>query len=189
MTESQKKEAARQFYYKWKDTTGEKQYDQTFWLELLQNVLGVENALDYISFQKTVIINNHTNFIDAYISSTKVLIEQKSADKKLDAKERQSDGSLLTPYEQAKRYNDNLPYDERSRYIVTSNFKEIWIYDLNKVVPTPEKILLINLRDSLYRLDFLVKYARYKLYRYSRSLITTKRIYSYGIYDTRHFLQ
>jgi hypothetical protein len=158
MTELQKKEAARQFYYKWKDTTGEKQFDRTFWLELLQNVFGVENALDYITFQKTVIINGHTNFIDAYISATKVLIEQKSANKRLDAKERQSDGTSLTPYEQAKRYNDNLPYDERARWIVTSNFREIWIYDLNMRVPTPIKIRLINLRDSLHSLDFLVKH-------------------------------
>ena len=37
------------------------------------------------------------------------MIEQKSINKSLTAAIRQSDGSMLTPFEQAKRYSSELP--------------------------------------------------------------------------------
>lgn len=157
MTDVEKREAARQFYYKWKDDKGEKQNDQSYWIDLLSNVLGIEKATDYIDFQKTVIVNGHTTFMDGYIKVTRVIIEQKGSSHKLDEKEKQSDGAMLTPYEQAKRYNDNLPFDEKARWIVTCNFREIWIYDMNLRVPAPEIVRIENLPNELYRLDFLVE--------------------------------
>ena len=66
---------AKDFFEYWQDKGDEKQETQRYWIELLQNVLGIENPSRYIEFEKTVKIK-HTNFIDAYISSTKVLIEQ-----------------------------------------------------------------------------------------------------------------
>lgn len=69
----------------------------------------------------------HSRRIDGYIPSVKVLTEQKDSSHPLDKKELQSGGELLTPYEQAKRYNDNLPFDEKARWIVTSNFISIWV--------------------------------------------------------------
>ena len=163
MTDVEKREAARQFYYKWKDDKGEKQNDQSYWIDLLSNVLGIEKATDYIDFQKTVIVNGHTTFMDGYIKATRVIIEQKGSAHKLDEKEKQSDGTFLTPYEQAKRYNDNLPFDEKARWIVTCNFREIWIYDMNQKVPAPEIVRLENLPNELYRLEFLIEKKEVKI--------------------------
>ena len=65
---------------------------------------------------------------------------------------------MLTAYEQAKRYDDNLVTDEKARWIITSNFSEIWIYNMQK--PNPQdnvtKIFLEELQTKLPLLDFLV---------------------------------
>ena len=146
---------AKDFFEYWQDKGDEKQETQRYWIELLQNVLGIENPSRYIEFEKTVKIK-HTNFIDAYISSTKVLIEQKGAKVDLTKPQEQSDGAILTPYQQAKRYADELSYDLKPRWIVVSNFKEIHIHDMNNLHAEPEIILLENLEKEYYRLQFLV---------------------------------
>lgn len=84
------------------------------------------------------------------------MIEQKSINKSLTAAIRQSDGSILTPFEQAKRYSSELPYSKRPRWIVTSNFRSFYIYDMEKPGGDPEIILLENLEKEYYRLQFLV---------------------------------
>ena len=62
-------------------------------------------------------MDGNTKRIDAYIPETRIIIEQKSLGIALDKKVHQSGGLNLTPYEQAKRYNDNLPFDEKARWI------------------------------------------------------------------------
>ena len=156
MTDAERREASRQFYNKWVNRGKEDEDDRSYWLDILDRVLGVENATDRIDFQKKVIVNGHTKRIDAYIPETKVIIEQKTLGIALDKKVYQSDGIELTPYEQAKRYNDNLPYDEKARWIVTSNFAEIWVYDMNMRVPEPVKITLADLQSKYSMLDFLI---------------------------------
>ena len=146
---------AKDFFEYWKDKGDEKQETQRYWIELLQNILGIENPSRYIEFEKTVKIK-HTNFIDGYISSTKVLIEQKGAKVDLTKPQEQSDGAMLTPYQQAKRYADELSYDLKPRWIVVSNFKEIHVHDMNNLHAEPEIIKLENLEKEYYRLQFLV---------------------------------
>ena len=155
MTQIEQTQNAKDFFEYWQDKGDEKQETQRYWIELLQNVLGIENPSRYIEFEKTVKIK-HTNFIDAYISSTKVLIEQKGAKVDLTKPQEQSDGAMLTPYQQAKRYADELSYDLKPRWIVVSNFKEIHIHDMNNLHAEPEIILLENLEKEYYRLQFLV---------------------------------
>lgn len=162
MTESEQREAARQFANKWKKGGDEKQDCHPFWIDLLHDVLGVESPTSYIRFEKPVKILEgdgkiHTRYIDGYIADVHVLIEQKGSKHSLDEKEPQSGGEMLTPYEQAKRYDNNLPTSEKSHWIVTCNFKEIWIYNLDTTVPEPEKISLVELPDKYKKLDFLVK--------------------------------
>lgn len=156
MTEAERREATRQFCNKWVGRGREDEDDRSYWLDILDRVLGVENATDHIDFQKKVIVDGNTKRIDAYIPETKVIIEQKTLGIALDKKVVQSGGIELTPYEQAKRYNDNLPYDEKARWIVTSNFAEIWIYDMNMRVPEPVKINLTDLQTKYSMLDFLI---------------------------------
>lgn len=102
------KEAAREFAAYWKGKGYEKGESQAFWLSLLRDVYGVEHPEQFICFEEQVHLD-HTSFIDAMIPSTKVLIEQKGLGKDLEAAIRQSDGTYLTPFQQAKRYITELP--------------------------------------------------------------------------------
>ena len=155
MTQIEQTQHAKEFAEYWQDKGDEKQETQRYWIELIQEVLGVENPSRYIEFEKTVKIK-HTNFIDGYIASTKVLIEQKGAKVDLTNPQEQSDGAMLTPYQQAKRYADELSYDLKPRWIVVSNFKEIHVHDMNNLHAEPEIIKLENLEKEYYRLQFLV---------------------------------
>ena len=155
MTEKEQKTAAKNFADYWKDKGYEKGESQPFWLSLLREVLGVEKPETMIRFEDKVMLD-HTSFIDGIISSTHVLIEQKSADKDLRKAIKQSDGSYLTPFQQAKRYSAELPYSERPRWIVTCNFRELLIYNMENPQGEPESILLCDLPKECYRLKFLV---------------------------------
>lgn len=155
MTDAQQKKAAKEFSAYWKDKGYEKGESQKFWIDLLQNVYGVEDVIRYISFEDQVHLD-HTSFIDGYIKATHVMIEQKSLGKDLRKGIKQSDGSVLSPFQQAKRYSAELPYDDRPRWIVTCNFSEFLVYDMNKPNSEPEQILLKNLSKEYYRLQFLV---------------------------------
>ena len=155
MTQAEQQHSAKEFAAFWKDKGDEKQETQRYWIGLLQEVLGIENPARYIEFEKPVKLK-HTSFIDGYISSTKVLIEQKGSKIDLTKGYQQSDGAVLTPFQQAKRYADELPYDVRPRWIVVSNFTEIHVHDMNQPHSEPEIILLENLEKEFYRLQFLV---------------------------------
>lgn len=151
------KAAAKEFAKKWLTRPGdEKQECAAFWLELLRTVFGVRNPEDIVLFEDRVKVD-HTRFIDARIPSTRVMIEQKSADVDLSAPQKQSGGALLTPYEQAKRYADSLSFDERARWIVTCNFREFRVHDLNRKNPAePVSIIaLAELPTFYHRLFFL----------------------------------
>ena len=155
MTDTQQRAAAKAFAKNWKDRGYEKGDSQIFWVELLTTVFGVTEISQFISFEDQVHLD-HTSFIDGYIEKTHVMIEQKSINKSLTAAIRQSDGSMLTPFEQAKRYSSELPYSKRPRWIVTSNFQSFYIYDMEKPGGDPEIIQLENLEKEYYRLQFLV---------------------------------
>ena len=154
MTENEKKIAAKEFAEYWKDKGYEKGESQKFWLSLLGEVLGVEHPAQFIQFENQVKLDN-TSFIDGTIPSTHVLIEQKSAGKDLRKGIKQSDGTFLTPFQQAKRYSSELPYSERPRWIITCNFQEFLIYDMEKPTGEPETIYLKDLPKEYYRLQFL----------------------------------
>ena len=154
MTDTKKK-SAREFVQRWTGKGYEKGESQKFWLDLLQNVLGVPDVTEYISFEEQVKLD-HTSFIDGYIEATHVMIEQKSLDKNLRKGIKQSDGTLLTPFQQAKRYASELPYSKRPRWVVTCNFSEFLVYDMEKPNCEPEQIFLKDLSKEYYRLQFLV---------------------------------
>lgn len=131
----------------------EKSDTQKFWLRLLREVLRLERPEDYIEFEKPVELV-HKSFIDAYIPSTGIVIEQKSSNVSLDTANKQSDGILATPYEQAKRYYDWLPRSERGRYIVLCNFKELRIHDMEHPRAEPRILKVDQLRRV--NLQFLI---------------------------------
>lgn len=157
MTDAEQREAARQFANKWKGRGREDEDGRSYWIDFLSNVLGMENVTDRVEFEKKVVVDGNTKRIDVYIPETHVLIEQKSFGKALDHKIMNSGSIELTPYDQAKRYNDNLPYDEKARWIITSNFSDIWIYDMNARVPEAVKISLDEIPSKYPLLDILIK--------------------------------
>ena len=155
-TEKQIAAAAAEFAERWKGRGYERGESQPFWIDLLSNVFGIETPSDgFITFEDHRMVDA-SNFIDGRIRSTKVLIEQKSLGKDLRAGIRQSDGSLLNPFQQARRYVVSLPVSEHPRWIVTCNFSEFLVYDMEQPNGEPEQIFLENLGKEYYRLMFLV---------------------------------
>ncbi len=164
MTEADRKRAAKAFAEYWKDRGDEKSDSQSFWLSLTRDVLGVAEPEKFILFEERVKLD-HTSFIDGHIPSTHVLIEQKKKGLNLRSPIRQSDGTLLTPFQQAQRYSAALPYSQRPRWIITCNFEEFLIYDMEKPTGEPESILLKDLGKEYYRLQFLVEEKNELLHR------------------------
>ncbi len=154
MKDNEMRLTAKEFAAYWKDKGYEKGESQPFWLSLLRDVYGVEQPEKFITFEEQVKLD-HTSFIDGHIAATHVLIEQKGRGKDLRKAIRQSDGSLLTPFQQAQRYSAVLPYSQRPRWIVTCNFEEFLVYDMEKPNGEPEQILLKDLEKEYYRLLFL----------------------------------
>lgn len=155
MTDAQQREAARQFIYRWHGKGKEDEDARSYWIEILTDILGVERVTERVEFEKKVVgADGNTKRIDVYIPETHVLIEQKSLGIALDKPQAGHNGQ--TPYEQAKYYDNYLPHSEKARWIVTSNFEEIWIYDMDAKVPEPRKLLLTEISHKFHMLDFLV---------------------------------
>ena len=157
MTLSEQREAARKFYNKWNGKGREDEDARSYWIDILQGVLGMEKVTDRVEFEKKVIgADGNTKRIDVYIPETHVLIEQKSLGISLDKPQAGHGG--MTPYEQAKMYDNGLPVSEKARWIITSNFTEIWIYDMDTKKPEANvvKIQLSEMPDRFSMLDFLM---------------------------------
>lgn len=149
------KSAAAAFAAKWQGKGDEKQDSQRFWIELLQKVYGVEDPASFVRFETRVKLS-HTSFIDVMIPATHTMIEQKGRGVDLEKPIRQSDGTLLKPAEQAKRYAAALPYSERPRWIITCNFRQFQVFDMEHPNDAPQLIELADLADEAYRLQFMV---------------------------------
>ncbi|MBR1806177.1 MAG: class I SAM-dependent DNA methyltransferase [Selenomonadaceae bacterium] len=156
--------AAKDFANDWNGHGDEISDMQDFWRDLLRDVFGVERTTGFIKFNQS--IDETLLRIDGIIERTKVLIEHKSFGVNLDKRARQSDGEYLTPFEQAKRYAEAMPYSIRPRWIVTCNFDEFRIYDLAELnsleyllgtsTYKPKLIKLAELRYEYMNLKFLV---------------------------------
>ncbi len=161
MTDVERRGAAAKFIADWRGRGDEKQETQRFWLSLLQNVYGMEQPTEIIEFEKRVeVVNNNgtttTKYIDGYIPATRTLIEQKGMQIDLKKGERQSDGAILTPFQQGRRYGGFLPNPEQPRWIVVCNFQTFEIHDMNRPNEEPEVLALSDLEKEFHRLDFLI---------------------------------
>ena len=156
MTDMERREAARQFYYKWNGRGKEDEDARSYWIDILVNIFGVDHVTDRVDFEKKVVSPaGTTNRIDVYIPETRVLIEQKSLGIALDKPQAGHGGK--TPFEQAKEYDNYLAFNEKARWIITSNFSDIWIYDMDTQKPEPKKLQLSDLQTKYPLLEFLVK--------------------------------
>ena len=141
----------KNFIKQWTERGYEKGEMQIFWLTFLRDVLAVTEPEKSIKFEEPI----PNGFIDALIEDTRVLIEQKSSSVKLDSE----------VFQQAKKYNDNLEYSRKARWIVTSNFQEFQIFDMNKRKPEiePLKIRLSELAEKYHLFEFLIDRNKLKL--------------------------
>ncbi len=153
--------AIRKFVEIWKGRGYEKGDTQTFWYQLLHDVFCIDTPATFISFEKRV----DGTFSDGYIPSTKVIIEQKSLGIDLSKPEKQSDGTMLTPYQQALRYSQRLKFSQRARWIVVSDFKTFHIHDMENPTDDPLVIELKDLEKQFYLLSFLVQDIEGKLHK------------------------
>jgi hypothetical protein len=158
-TNTTQKQAAKQFVQDWSEKGYEKGETSRFWIALLQNVYGIQDATKFMEFElpvKTILKEKGSDYIDGYIPSTKVLIEQKGSKVDLSEKRKQSDGSELTPYQQARRYAAGLPVSMMPRWIVACNFRTFEVHDMERPNDPPEVIELKDLEKEYHRLSFLV---------------------------------
>lgn len=152
-----KRQAAKQFIDDWLNKGDEKQDTARFWLQLLRQVYNVDQPENYVRFEHPVRLQNgNIGYIDAWIPDAQILIEQKSQKINLRAGERQSDGEILTPFQQGRRYGAALPHRQNPHWIITCNFQTFEIHDMNRPNDEPEVVELKNLAKEFYRLDFLV---------------------------------
>lgn len=149
-----RKAAAKAFAERWKGRGYEKGDTASFWLELLRDVVGMEDVTTNVRFENSTTARG---FIDVTIRDAKTIIEQKSLGVDLDKPEKRQD-TLVTPFEQAKRYADSLRNSERPDTIIVCDFNEFRIHDLDTDDPaqTYVSFTLDELSEQLHLLDFLV---------------------------------
>ncbi|MDR2973559.1 MAG: N-6 DNA methylase [Propionibacteriaceae bacterium] len=123
-----KDSAVADFVARWHGRGNEKQETQKFWLELLQDVLHLPNAIRETEFEHPT---SGGGYIDVLIPRARFLAEQKSLGINLDKPEVRQ-GVPVTPLEQALRYADYLPFSQKPRFICTCNFANFRIYDLEQ---------------------------------------------------------
>ena len=186
---AQRRKAAKEFADFWKEQKGyEKGETQLFWNKLLRDVFDVAEPGDLIRYEEPIKVDKsgadgvQTNFIDALIPKTKVLVEQKSVDVDLRKPAKQSDGTFLTPYQQARKYADNLPNSDRPVWIVVCNFQEFLVYNLERPHDAPVSILLKDLPQKYDQLGFLVEFKDTKIVDETAISITAGEIVG-RIYD------
>lgn len=119
---------AAEFIERWQGRGDEKQETQKFWLDLMQNVLDVPDAINNTEFEYRTA---NRGYIDMLCPDSSFLVEQKSKNVDLDKPEERQ-GDSVTPTEQAVRYSDNLPPSKKPTFICTCNFNTFRFYDLEK---------------------------------------------------------
>ncbi|MBR2773810.1 MAG: SAM-dependent DNA methyltransferase [Selenomonadaceae bacterium] len=144
----------KNFVAQWQNVDGERANYQKFWLTLVRDVFDIDKPENFVQFEVPVQLE-HKKFIDCYFPDSKVIIEQKNFGVDLEKTITQSDGTKLTPFEQAKRYIIGLPLSMHPKKIITCNFKQLFIYDMETLEP-PIKILLEDLPEKYHVLDFLI---------------------------------
>ena len=170
MTPNEQKKAAKDFVARWKAAEGNEQRESnSFWIELCMNVLGIANPTQHLDFERKV----KGRRIDVFYEDRSILIENKSRGIDLDepeqrGKDRRGNVRWVTPFEQAKWYADNItPRSVMPKWIITCNFDEIRIYDLDRedAETSYETITLDELSEQYHRLSFFTRKENSRLER------------------------
>lgn len=160
MTAAEQVKAAKKFVKQWSKDCKEDGNTAPFWLSLLRELFGVEAPEAYIQFEDAVKHEEKGNFlyVDGWIPSMRVMIEQKASDVSLDKPYKRHGKVFHSVYEQAFEYDQTLPVSQRSKYIIACNFHEFWIYNMDEpeALRKPMKLTLAELPEHFHQLDFLI---------------------------------
>ena len=153
------KKAAEEFVKRWTGKGNEEQDKHLYWIGLFQDVLGLTDALDRLKFEQPVHTkaSDHQGFIDVLIPTASVIVEQKGIGHDLSKAEVRQ-GRKVTPAQQALAYTEGLPLSQKPRYVIASNFAEMWVYDTERdplCKGDPLVIKLADLPKNLPAIQFL----------------------------------
>ena len=137
------REQLRRIIHDYKDAEGyERGQSQNFWTQIF-NAYGVSGQVQLKAFEHRLKNDKSQKYVDAFIPKL-VMIEQKSRGVDLNK-----------AYKQVSEYYDRLKTD-KPRYIVLSNFDEVWLYDIANPLDIKEyKCALNDLPNNAEWLDFL----------------------------------
>lgn len=170
MTPTEQKSAAKKFVERWRNAEGNEQRESNkFWIELCGEVLGISNPTHVLDFERKV----KGRRIDVFYEDMGVLIENKSRGVDLDeseqrGKDKYGNPRMVTPYEQARWYADTIvPRSVMPKWIITCNFDEIRIYNLDDEYAEDnyETLLLEELPEQYHRLSFFTRKENSRLER------------------------
>ena len=172
MNQVEQRKAARSFVERWQAAEGSEDREaRSFWIELCQNVLSIANPTTVLDFERKV----KGRKIDVFFEDVGILIENKSRGVSLDEAEQRgwydkakTAPRMVTPFEQAKWYADNItPRSIAPKWVITCNFDEIRIYDLDKddAEKDFESIALVDIPNLLHRFSFFTRKENSRLER------------------------
>ena len=138
------REQLHRIIHDYKDAEGyERGQSQNFWTQIF-NAYGVSGQVQLKAFEHRLKDDKSQKYVDAFIPKL-VMIEQKS--RGLD---------LNKAYNQVSKYYERLSAADKPRYIVLSNFDELWLYDIENPLNIKEyKCPLADLPKNAEWLDFL----------------------------------
>ena len=138
------REQLHRITHDYKDAEGyERGQSQNFWTQIF-NAYGVSGQVQSKAFEHRLKDDKSQKYVDAFIPKL-VMIEQKS--RGLD---------LNKAYNQVSKYYERLSAADKPRYIVLSNFDELWLFDIENPLNIKEyKCPLADLPKNAEWLDFL----------------------------------
>lgn len=147
---------AEAFVRRWSGRGYEKGEASSFWIDLFQTVLGLDDAIERLQFEVPIktLASDSSGFIDVHIPSASTIVEMKSSGVDL-AKKEMRQGRMVTPAEQARDYANGFPYSLRPRYLIACNFEEMWVYDTARNPLADKPLYRIPLEDLPRQVDVL----------------------------------
>ncbi len=138
------REQLHRITHDYKDAEGyERGQSQNFWTQIF-NAYGVSGQVQSKAFEHRLKDDKSQKYVDAFIPKL-VMIEQKS--RGID---------LNKAYNQVSKYYERLSAADKPRYIVLSNFDELWLFDIENPLNIKEyKCPLADLPKNAEWLDFL----------------------------------
>lgn len=156
MTGDNRRKDAEAFVRRWSGRGYEKGEASSFWIDLFQTVLGLDDAIERLQFEVPIktLASDSSGFIDVHIPSASTIVEMKSSGVDL-AKKEMRQGRMVTPAEQARDYANGFPYSLRPRYLIACNFEEMWVYDTARNPLADKPLYRITLEDLPRQVDVL----------------------------------